>query len=281
MTAPITEVHPASDDCQRWRNGFHSWRHRSEGGFDSSRYEVAEVPEADARPFVVRHHYSHSYPAAVRRYGLYHRDELCGAVVLGSPMQRRVLTNVFPDLEPYDESLELARMVLLDEVPANAETWFLAHAFRLAARSGLLGVVSFSDPMPRLVDGRVVFPGHIGIVYQAKGAVFCGRSTPRSKILLPDGTVLDERAVSKLRAGEQGRAYVERRLVAMGAHPMRPGETPGDWLPEALHVVGARRFRHDGNYRYAFALGRTRAERRRVHIALTPGAYPKTLDPAA
>ena len=126
-----------------------------------------------------------------------------------------------------------------------------------------------------------MFPGHIGIVYQAKGAVFCGRATPRSKILLPDGTVLDERAVSKLRAGEQGRAYVERRLVAAGARPMRPGEGATDWLAEALHTIGGRRLRHRGNYRYAFALGRTRAERRRVVIAPMPLAYPKTLDEAA
>lgn len=281
MTALTRELQPASDTCQRWRNGTHSWRHRSEGGFDSSRYEVAEVAEADAREFVVRHHYSRSYPAAVKRYGLFRRDELCGVVVLGSPMQERVLTNVFPNLEPYDESLELARMVLLDPEPANSETWFLAHAFRLAARGGLLGVVSFSDPVPRLVDGRVVFPGHIGIVYQAKGAVFCGRATPRSKILLRDGTVLDDRTVSKVRSGERGRAYVERRLVALGARPMRPRQDARKWLAEALHIVGARRFRHHGNYRYAFALGRTPAERRRVRIAPTAAAYPKALDPAA
>ncbi len=37
-------------------------------------------------------------------------------------MQGRVLPNVFPDLVPYDESLGLSRLVLLDEVPANAES---------------------------------------------------------------------------------------------------------------------------------------------------------------
>ena len=141
--APVTgpaygaDPTPASDRCQRWRNGRHSWRHRSEGGFDSSRYEVAEITEADARDFVVRHHYSRSYPAAVRRYGLFHRDELCGAVVLGSPMQERVLTNVFPHLEPYDQSLELARLVLLDAVPANAES--ARNCVRCNTGGGLLG----------------------------------------------------------------------------------------------------------------------------------------------
>ncbi|MFD5754914.1 hypothetical protein ACFWIZ_06600 [Streptomyces sp. NPDC127044] len=34
---------------------------------------------------------------------------------------------------PYEESLELNRLVLLDDVPANAETWAQARVFRLAS----------------------------------------------------------------------------------------------------------------------------------------------------
>ena len=45
-------------------------------------------------------------------------------------MQRRVLTAVFPDLEPYAESLELIRFVLAESVPANGESWFLARCWR-------------------------------------------------------------------------------------------------------------------------------------------------------
>jgi hypothetical protein len=47
---------------------------------------------------------------------------------------------------PYEESLELNRLVLLDEVPANAETWAQARAFRLAAARGVRGIVAHSDP---------------------------------------------------------------------------------------------------------------------------------------
>ena len=280
MASEPARLHPASPFCQRWRDGAHSWRHRSEGGFDASQYEVADVSEADARRFVVAHHYARSYPAAAQRFGLYRGPSLVGVVVLGVPMQERVLTNVFPDLVPYDESLELSRLVLLDEVPANAETWFLAHAFRLAARCGLRGVVSFSDPVPRRVGGRTVFAGHVGIVYQAKGAVFCGRSSPATKVLLRDGTVLDNRALSKVRGGEQGHAYVQRRLVAAGARPMRAGQSGRDWLAHALEEAGATRLRHRGNYRYAFAVGRSPRERRQVRIAAPALPYPKSLDAA-
>jgi hypothetical protein len=41
----------------------HSWRHRSEGGFDARRYDVAALPEADAKAFVAAIHYSGTHPA--------------------------------------------------------------------------------------------------------------------------------------------------------------------------------------------------------------------------
>jgi hypothetical protein len=48
----------ASDWCQRWAARRHSWRHRSEGGFDASRYDVALLAESEARTFVEANHYS-------------------------------------------------------------------------------------------------------------------------------------------------------------------------------------------------------------------------------
>ena len=47
-------------------------------------------------------------------------------------------------------------------------TRLIGQVFQLARREGVRGVVSFSDPVARRdATGRVVFPGHIGIVYQA------------------------------------------------------------------------------------------------------------------
>lgn len=40
---------PSTEWCQRWTAGRASWRHRSEGGFDRSRYEAALLPEAEAK----------------------------------------------------------------------------------------------------------------------------------------------------------------------------------------------------------------------------------------
>ena len=272
-------VSPASDWAQRWTDGTHSWRHRSDGGFDSGRYEVAAITKAAAKEYVLRHHYSGKMPVSRLHYGLFDRDRLLGVAVLSTPGGPKVLTNTFPDLVPSFESLELGRFVLADEVPANGETWFLARAFRLAAGEGLRAVVSFSDPQPREYGGELLFPGHIGTIYQASNATYHGRSYAEPFTLLPNGTVLDKRAMQKVRKQEQGHAYVERELVELGASP-RIGSDPKAWLRQAVLDVGAKRIRHQGKHRYVFTLGpRNRRRQVRIGPALIPD-YPKEVDAA-
>ncbi|MDA8355977.1 MAG: hypothetical protein M0Z95_06735 [Actinomycetota bacterium] len=264
---------------QRWRDRRAAWRAR-EDLVDTGRLALVELDERVAKDFVCRHHYSGAYPAARMRYGLVDRvaDRLLGVLVLGVPMQAKVLSNVFPELAP-GEAAELSRLVLLDDeaAGANAESYFVSRAFRAAAERGLRGVVAFSDPVPRRrVDGTTVMPGHVGIVYQATNAAYLGRASARSLVLLPDATVLTARAISKLVGLERGHGYVERRLVALGAEP-RGGMQPRAWLEEALRVIGARRVSHPGNFRYAWAVG-DRAARRQVVVSGTAGPYPKRID---
>ena len=275
--APL-EVSPSSEWCQRWRDGRPHWRHRSEGGFDAAQYEAAPVDDRTAKAYVERNHYAASYVASRLRYGLWdRRGDLLGVAVLSVPVRREVLTLPFPELQPFRESLELGRFVLADRVPANAESWFLGQVFRLAGREGVRGVVSFSDPVARRDgDGRIVFPGHIGTVYQALSSIYAGRGTARTILVLPDGRVLNERALAKLRTLDVGHEYVEQLLRTFGAPPRR-GADPAKWIPYALASVGVRRLRHPGNHRYLFRLG-NRASRRSVAIALPRLPYPKSTD---
>jgi hypothetical protein len=267
--------------CQRWGPGrVQSWRRPADGGFDAARYGVAALDEAAAKAFVTGRHYSGSYPAARLRYGLYDlasgTPELAGAAVLSVPASRAVLTSVFPDLEPYAESLELGRFVLDDSVAANGESWFLAEVRRLAALAGVRGAVSFSDQVPRTTAaGQVVKPGHLGGIYQASNAFYTGLGTPRTLTLLPGGTVFSARAASKIRQQDRGHEYAERQLIAAGARPPRAGEQPAEWLAAALDGIGATRIRHPGCHRYAFTLGTTRRARAAVRVAPAVLPYPK------
>jgi len=46
---------------------------------------------------------------------------------------------------------------LLDSVPGNGETWFLARCFEQMRKSDLIGVVTFSDPVPRKSPDSVAY----------------------------------------------------------------------------------------------------------------------------
>ncbi|MFB8236157.1 hypothetical protein ACFC58_06355 [Kitasatospora purpeofusca] len=281
---PLPEIATSSPWCQRWEGRRHAWRHVDDGGFDARHYEVGPVAEAAAKAFVVRHHYSGSYPAAVRRYGLFDITGefrvLAGVAVFGIPAGPRVLAHALPDLRPLEESLELSRFVLRTKCPGNSESWFLARCFEGLRSSGVQGVVSFADPVPRRdAAGRVVAVGHVGTIYQATNAVYTGRATARSIKVLPDGRVLSERAVQKVRRQEPGHEYAERLLRSFGAEPLRAGGDPVQWLRGALADAGVRTVRHRGAHRYVFRLPARRRDREAIRLGVRPDpCYPKCPD---
>jgi hypothetical protein len=253
---------------QRWRERRASYRPAGET-INARQYEVAPIDSDQvAKAFVIDHHYAGTYPAARVRVGLYRGGELAGVAVFSHPCNDRVLTSVFD--APARETIELGRFVLLDNVEGNGETWFLARCFEELRRRGLRGVVSFSDPIERTAaDGRRVFPGHVGTIYQAHNGRYLGRSSVIPLRLLPNGQVLSKRAISKVRAGERGWRYAAELLERHGA-PAAPEdlEARGAWLRAWLPRV-TRPLRHPGNHRYAWPL------ERRTRILLEPLPYPK------
>lgn len=242
---------------QRWNRGTPTWKHPDQGGFDARKYEVAEIlDDTTAEKFIVQEHYSHSYPAALRRYGLYTGNALVGVAVFSAPTNVLTLTRPFPDLLPYHESMELGRFVLRTEAPSNSESFFLKKCFQLLKREGVRGVVSFADPVARSnASGQTIFGGHIGHIYQISSALFTGRGTPRTLLLLPDGKALNERTLQKIRAQESGHESAEDVLVTYGARPLGSRDDPRAWLRESLQTIGVRKLRHPGAYRYLFDLG--------------------------
>jgi hypothetical protein len=262
---------------QRWRDQSTSWAAPDADRFRPGRYAVAPVADAVACRFVLRHHYAGSYPSALLRYGLIDKasSELVGVSVLSYPVQPLLLTNAFPTLEPCVQSMELGRFVLLDEVPHNAESWFLARVFDQAADHGVLGVVSCSDPYERTtLDGMAVFLGHAGTIYQASNGRYLGQAEARKIRLLPDGRVLHDRALTKIRHRQRGWRGAAARLTAWGAPPLRDGQDPHEWLDVAMQAAQVRRVRHGGVHRYAFRTG-DRAQRRRTPLGLPEQPYPK------
>lgn len=238
--------------AQRWRNSRASYRPAGEP-IRTSQYEVLEAAKkgGPVAEFVRSHHYSRTMTAARRQFGLYRGDQLVGAAVFGVPARAEALSAV---PAPQEEVLDLGRFVLLDDVPANGETWFLGRCFELLLRAGFAGVVSFADPVRRTaLDGRVVMPGHLGTIYRAHNAVYTGRSRARTHFLMGDGTIFSPRAVQKLVAKERGWRYAVEKLVAFGA-PGPDGDL-SEWAKTWLRRL-SRPLRHGGNLRYAWGLHR-------------------------
>lgn len=254
--------------AQRWTHGRGSYRVAGEP-IDTRRYEVAPIAgDREAKAFVVAHHYSGSYPAARFRFGLYRSAQLVGVAVFSVPANPLALA-CLPG-EPL-ESVELGRFVLLDDVPANGESWLLARCFELLRAEGIVGAVAFSDPTERTdAAGALVFRGHIGTIYQATNATFVGRSKAERRRLLPDGTVVHGRALAKIRRRDCGWRYAVEQLVAQGASQPRLGEELTAWLARELPRI-TRTLPHPGNLKYAWTL---RARDRR-HLRPLARPYPK------
>jgi hypothetical protein len=251
-------------DTQRWRSGRSSYRPAGEP-IDPTRFEVSKIAgDNEAKRFVLEHHYSGSYPAARERFGLYEGADLVGVAVFSHPMQGRVL-DLLPC--PHAQAVELGRFVLLDEVPANGESWFLARCFEQLQRAGYGGVISFADPVPRVgQQGQRVSPGHVGTIYQASNAIYTGRSTARTLTVLPDGSVFSDRASSKIRKREKGWRYAVAQLVDQGARPPADGEDLAAWLREVKLQIGGSS-RHPGNHRYIWGLDRATKRMLKPHLA--------------
>lgn len=264
--------------CQRWRDG--STRFAVDDVTDLRGYSVDVVDgDREVKAFVERHHYARSYPAARLRVLLTRGPEVVGAAVFSHPPSERVLACL-----PCERmaGVELGRLVLLDGVPGNGESWFVAQCFRHLRAAGIECLLSHSDPVRRrAADGSVVMPGHVGRVYQATNAVYAGRTRGRSLALLPDGTVFSERSMSKIRGRERGWRYCVDQLVAHGAAAPAVGDlvdgaSLGAWMWRAIRAT-CRRLRHGGNHRYVWAVDR-RLRRDVAAMGSGAGVYPKQVD---
>lgn len=272
--------------CQRWNGRRAAWRPAGEV-FRPELHAVAELGEGDAKRFVLEHHYSASYPAARFRVGLFRAGsralrQLVGVAVFSVPMNNFAVPK-YTGLEA-GAGVDLGRFVLLDEVEANGESWFLGRAFDLLEqkRAEIRAVISYSDPVARVDElGRQTMPGHVGTIYQAHNGRYCGRGKGETLTLTPSGRVVSRRALSKIRNEECGAGAAYRALVAAGAPERRPLEDPRVYVDRAIAEGPFRRMRHPGNHVYAWPLGDRRARRQLLERFAPALPYPKAMSNSA
>lgn len=254
---------------QRWRTRRASFVDNL-SVIDPRRYAVDALETPIARAFIADHHYLPSYPAARLAVGLFGpgpggRSALAGVAVFGVPTTGAVITRHAGLAE--HQGCTLSRLILLDDVAGNGESFFIARALRLLRRDKpeIEAVVSYSDPMA----------GHIGQVYCASNAAYRGRTAPRTGYAI-GGTPISGRSLSKIRLGEQGAAGAVDQLVALGAPPPAFGEALATWLSRLHRDRTLQRTQRPGLFAYCFELTRRARARGRT---LPRHPYPKLLPP--
>jgi len=151
-------------------------------------YSVEMIPSALGKAFIIEHHYSHGVHNGPICVGLLHHGKLVGVCAFASPSSENVRSSIFGD-DYKDSVIELHRLVLLDEVPKNGESFFIVRALKelKKARPYYNAVISFADPTEN----------HLGVIYQATNAFYCGRSAPATFFLDETGRLRHPRQNGK------------------------------------------------------------------------------------
>ena len=249
---------------QRWRERRALWA-TDFRTINPKTYTVDVIEHDRARAFIATHHYLPNYPAAQVAIGLFgRRAALEGVAVFAVPATSAVITRHTGFADPA-KGCVLARLMLLDSVPQNGESFFCSRAFRLlrGARPAIEAVVSYSDPEA----------GHIGRVYAALSGAHRGMTRPRTVLRIGSRTISD-RTLSKIRLGERGMDGAIDQLVRLGLPGPAYAECPAAWLQRLQHDQSLTRHRHSGLFTYCFELTR---EARRRGRSLPRLPYPKLL----
>lgn len=202
-------------------------------------YGVLPIPAREGKNFLRRYHYTGSVHNGPMCYGLFDGD-LVGVIAFSSPISEAARGAIFGP-EHANRVIDLHRMVLLDDLPTNTESWFIVRALKMLKidRSHLWAVTTFADSTQ----------GHVGTIYQATNALYIGTSSPAR--FYRDGE-------GRLRAPRQnGKNISLEEAAEMG------------WTAE---MRGAK-------HRYVYLLPDDRSHRRILRRLLipTPREYPKAV----
>ena len=141
-------------------------------------YRVEKIPSLTGKDFIKNYHYSHGVHNGPMCYGLFNGSDLIGVCAFATPSSENVCASVF-GVEHKRSVTELHRLVLLDEVPKNSESWFIVRALKALKkdRPYYNAVLSFADATQ----------GHLGVIYQATNAIYTGTSGKATFYIDPNG----------------------------------------------------------------------------------------------
>ena len=168
-------------------------------------YSVCKIESKIGKEFIKKHHYSKGIHNAPTCYGLFDNQELIGVLALANPCSEAVRESIFGK-EHKSHITELHRLAVVDGTPKNTESYFISRALKLhkLSRPDIWAIISFADSTQ----------GHVGTIYQATNALFCGTTGKATFYLDKDGRLRHPRQngvnISLKKANEFGWSPVKR-----------------------------------------------------------------------
>lgn len=125
-------------------------------------YNGSEI-DGESKALIERWHYSHTARSQQQKHVFKlvskRTNELVGVAIYGNPMSRHYNKN---------DTIELRRLVLIDDTPRNSESYFISRTLKwLDKNTKYAMVVSFADPNH----------GHQGTIYKASNFQYDGRES--------------------------------------------------------------------------------------------------------
>lgn len=147
--------------------------------------DFREVSLKEIKNFVEEYHYSKNVNGVKvsHCFGLFENSvELVGAVIFG-PLSTTAWKRYG---EKESDVVELRRLVCLDHLPRNTESWLIAKCIKKLKKFRKYKVcVSYADP----------YHGHLGYIYQASNWKYLGQTSPDIMLKTPDGKLYHSRSL--------------------------------------------------------------------------------------
>ena len=136
-------------------------------------FRVRRVGAKDTYGFLLKIHYAKRIPSISQSFGLFREKQLAGVCTYGKPPSNALCIGVCGEEQSF-RVYELNRLCLLENLPKNTASWFLARTFKLM-HGGII-CVSYADTSQN----------HIGYIYQATNWIYTGLSAKRTERYDPD-----------------------------------------------------------------------------------------------
>jgi len=205
--------------------------------FDKDRITMKPISHNVAKNVILKHHYSHTFPAAELYLGFYVDLKLNTVVLYGQSTASKMAASL------PGKYWELVRLFSFDWAGKNMESYCIGQSIKYIKKhhSDIKVLVSFADPEQ----------GHNGTIYQATNWLYCGKSQADEWYIVDGEKIHPRSMVAKY--GTRG----EKKLNEMGIKFERK------FLP--------------GKHRYIYLLGKSKKEQQKLKKGLKYDilGYPK------